>query len=514
MLPQTSQPASLFHRRPATQEHLPSLGRAIEATLSTLDTRSLKRSGRASHLSSSAGGAATTRQQRALLSLSGRIRANQTLKGSLNSSDRRNALRLGRFADDYVLAGVRPGNWVVVSTQSNDLDTFLQVVDGRTGRVLWENDDVVPGNQRSRIGFVVKPGVNYRLRVTSYEADQKGDYTLTTRTLLTALPNDYSPDFGFGLLDAGAAVARATGQTNLDEVEDFGGALWNLDLVRAPEAWAKGYTGKDIVVAVLDTGLDITHPELAPNLWTNPGEIPDNNVDDDRNGLVDDLHGWNFLQGNRDISDGDGHGTHVAGTIAAASNNAGIVGVAPDAKIMPLKVLSEISTTSGRFDANVAQAIRYAANQGAKVINMSIGDFVNSMPETRLALRQARRAGVVAVMAAGNSKQDGMVRPLLPAFYAAQGLGIAAGAIDRAQILADFSNPAGNRPMPFFSAPGVGVRSTVPNNQFAVYDGTSMASPHIAGVVALMRGANPTLTPAQIEQILMETARFDQVVVV
>jgi subtilisin len=249
---------------------------------------------------------------------------------------------------------------------------------------------------------------------------------------------------------------------------------------------------------VVDTGVDYNHEDLKNNIWTNTKEIAGNGIDDDGNGYVDDIQGWNFANNNNNILDKNGHGTHVSGTIAGQRNNYGVTGIAYDAKIMPVKVLN--NSGSGSYSA-IANGIYYAVNNGANVINLSLGgNFSNRSLQT--AIEYASSKGVIVVMAAGN---DGGSQPDYPARYA-KNLGIAVGAVDKNNSLADFSNRAGTNQLAYVTAPGVNVYSTVPNNQYAAYNGTSMATPHVAGVVALMLSANRNLTPEQVRQIITETA--------
>jgi subtilisin family serine protease len=318
-------------------------------------------------------------------------------------------------------------------------------------------------------------------------------------------------DYGYGLVDAAAAVARGIGQARFSQVPDIGGSDWDLDMVKAPEVWAKGYTGQKVVVAVLDTGVDYTHPDLNNNIWVNSNEIAHNGIDDDGNGFVDDVRGWNFVDADsNDPMDYDSHGTHVAGTIAAGNNGFGVTGVAYDAKIMPVRVIGGSDDSSiYKFDANVAAGIRYAVQNGADVLSLSIGSNLSdpAMRQTEAALKYARSAGVVAVMASGNERLTAAaMRPIEPAFYAMRDLGIAVGAVNRRRVVADFSNPAGNRRLDFVVAPGVEIRSTVLNGSYSYYSGTSMATPHVSGTVALMLSANPNLTPSEVESILTSTA--------
>ncbi|MBE9177887.1 S8 family serine peptidase [Oculatella sp. LEGE 06141] len=316
--------------------------------------------------------------------------------------------------------------------------------------------------------------------------------------------------YGYGLVDAAAAVAQSIGLSRFANLADRGGNYWGADLINAPEVWAQGYTGQGIVVAVIDSGIDYTHPDLQSNIWVNRNEIPDNGIDDDSNGFIDDVRGWSFVDtDSNNPMDLDSHGTHVAGTIAAANNGFGVTGIAYDAKIMPIRAIGGKDDRSlAKFDANVAAGIRYAVQNGANVISMSIGSNPGNAPmrQTEAALKYARQVGAIAVMAAGNERRSGTRRPIEPAFYAMKDLGIAVGAVGKNKTVADFSNPAGNKRLDFVVAPGINVESTLPNGLYDRYSGTSMATPHVAGVVALMLSANPNLTPTQVETILTSTS--------
>ncbi|MBD2509133.1 S8 family serine peptidase [Nostoc muscorum FACHB-395] len=308
----------------------------------------------------------------------------------------------------------------------------------------------------------------------------------------------YNSTNGYGLINAAAAVAKATNQNTFADVPDLGGNNWGADLVKAPEVWAQGYTGKGVVVAVIDTGVDYNHEDLKNNIWTNTKEIAGNGIDDDGNGYIDDNYGWNFADQNNNTLDNNGHGTHVSGTIAGENNNYGVTGIAYDAKIMPVKVLNE--SGSGSY-SSISKGIRYAVDNGANVINLSLGG-TSSNRTLESAINYASSKGVIIVMAAGN---DGESEPDYPARYASKS-GIAVGAVDKNNNMADFSNRSGTNQISYVTAPGVKVYSSVPNNQYATYSGTSMATPHVAGVVALMLSANPSLTDAQVRQIVAETS--------
>ncbi|ARI84524.1 S8 family serine peptidase [Microcystis sp. LEGE 00066] len=338
----------------------------------------------------------------------------------------------------------------------------------------------------------------YYIRVYPYSGNT--NYNLAVSATTAPVVPGYSAISGYGLVNAAKAVAGALNQSPFANVPTFGGANdWGVNLVNAPEAWARGYTGQGIVVAVLDTGVDRNHADLAGNIWTNAGEIANDGLDNDGNGYVDDVYGWNFANGNNNTLDGNRHGTHVAGTIAAANNGFGATGVAYNSRIMPVKVLSD--SGSGSY-SGVAQGIRYAVDNGADVINMSLGGG-STDSAVQSALQYASSRGVIVVMAAGN---EGAAQPGYPA-SSATSWGLAVGAVDSSNQMASFSNRAGsNSSMRYVTAPGVQVYSTLPNGGYGFLSGTSMAAPHVAGVVALMLSANPNLTDAQVRQIITTTA--------
>jgi len=286
----------------------------------------------------------------------------------------------------------------------------------------------------------------------------------------------------------------------LPDVPYFGTALdWNVNQVRAPEAWAAGFTGQGIVVAVVDTGVDLNHPDLVNNLWRNLDETPGDGIDNDGNGFVDDVFGWNFADRTNRPQDTNGHGTHVAGTIAAARDRVGSTGLAYQATIMPVRVLGDRGSGSV---LDVAAGIRYAVDNGADIINLSLGGGFSRAID--LALQYAQQHDVFVAIAAGN---DGGGSPSFPAIDSrALGNTISVGANDRAARHATFSDRVGQSGAVQVDAPGVGIFSTLPNGRYGQLSGTSMASPHVAGVAALALSANPSLTAAQLRDVLVGSA--------
>ncbi len=275
--------------------------------------------------------------------------------------------------------------------------------------------------------------------------------------------------------------------------------LWGMIKIEAPAAWDK-YPGGEVTVAVTDTGIDASHPDLDGNLWKNPGEIAGNGVDDDKNGVVDDVNGVNFYDGRSSGNpyDDRGHGTHVAGTIAAESGNGiGVVGVNPRAKILSAKFLG--GSRGGGYTSDAIRAIDYARSMGAKVMNASWGGEDDSK-----ALEEAiARSGMLFVASAGNSGSDNDGgRPAYPASYELDNV-VSVAASDQSDSLARFSN-YGSCSVDL-AAPGKGIVSTVPGGGYKPLDGTSMASPHVAGVAALLAARDLKLTPLELKARLMDS---------
>jgi len=353
--------------------------------------------------------------------------------------------------------------------------------------------NLAPGTYYVQVSSFLGNSTNYNLNLSA---------TSIAELNIATPSGSFNSNYGYGLVNANAAVSSTLNRSNLfPDIPNLGGNNWALDLINAPEVWNQNITGNGIVVAVVDSGVDYTHPDLDDNIWRNAGEIAGNGIDDDRNGYIDDIRGWDFVASDNNPMDldFDGHGTHIAGAIAGERNNFGITGVAYNAKIMPVRVLSAFG--SGEPN-NVAAGIRYAADNGANVINLSLGsEFVPSNVINN-AIQYANNKGSVVVMAAGNS---GVEQPDYPARNADR-WGIAVGSIDINGSMDYDSNRAGSTPLDYVVAPGVDIYSTTPYDTYDTLTGTSMATPQVAGVAALVLNANPTLTPAQVEYILTTTA--------
>lgn len=284
--------------------------------------------------------------------------------------------------------------------------------------------------------------------------------------------------------------------------------LWGLKAINTEAAWDLTL-GENVVVAVIDSGVNRTHPDIQQNIWQNTNEIPNNGIDDDNNGFIDDVYGWSFASNSNNTGDVGGHGTHVAGTVASAVNNTqGIVGVAPGAKILPVKGLSDQGLG---LNADLAASIIYAADMGADVINNSWGGSGRSEAIAD-AMRYAYSQGVTIVSAAGN--ENSPTSQFFPAGYPET---ITVSALDAFSARADFSNWGMKLDV---AAPGVDILSLlssdmntsntdpalIVNGNLLRSNGTSMASPHIAGIAALILSRNPNLSPEQVRYILRNSA--------
>lgn len=291
---------------------------------------------------------------------------------------------------------------------------------------------------------------------------------------------------------------------------------WYLNTIHAPVAWDSTTGSASVIVAVLDTGLDLTHEDIVANLWTNPGEIAGNGKDDDGNGYIDDIHGWDFVGDDADPSpspvsasstEAIDHGTLIAGEIGAVGNNhTGISGVAWNVKIMPVRMLDDQGSGT-EYDA--ANAIKYAVRNGAKVINLSFaGNEAHSALQA--AVKDAYTNGVVVVAAMGNESRDTNITPVYPACMRTTDADWVIGvtATDETDHGTSFTNYGSI--CADVSAPGTDIyglsyhnaHEGYPDSYAGMWNGTSMASPLVAGAAALLFSRFPTLTAGEVRNII------------
>jgi len=282
------------------------------------------------------------------------------------------------------------------------------------------------------------------------------------------------------------------------------GQVYSMGKIDAADAWNLTTGSKSVVVGVVDTGIDYTHPDLAANIWKNPGEIPGNGIDDDHDGFVDDVHGFNFVSNTGNVMDDNGHGTHVAGTIAAVGNNSvGVVGVNWSASLMALKFLD--STGSG-YVSDAVRAINYATMMrktygvNVRVLNNSWGGGGYSAA-LDAAITASNNAGILFVAAAGNNATNNDTTAQYPANYTAANV-ISVAASDQTDKLASFSNYGATTVD--LAAPGVNIYSTLPNNRYGTYSGTSMATPLVSGVAALSWAYKSDATVTDVRNAILQ----------
>ena len=277
--------------------------------------------------------------------------------------------------------------------------------------------------------------------------------------------------------------------------------MWASKTLRLPEVWKISVGNKKTIVADIDTGIDYTHEDLMPTLWRNPKETAGDKKDNDGNGFVDDVIGWDFVSNDNLPFDDGGHGTHTAGIIAAAEHNSvGVAGVSPGVSLMALRFING-KTGSGEL-ANALKCIRYAMDNGATVLNNSWGGNEYSKA-LRDIIELAGKKGITFVAAAGNSQSNNDITPIYPAAYKATNL-IAVASSRRTDEMSGFSNYGFNTV--HLAAPGTGIYSTLPmwtRYRYGMLDGTSMAAPQVTGAAALLKSTWPQLTPAQIKSLLI-----------
>lgn len=300
---------------------------------------------------------------------------------------------------------------------------------------------------------------------------------MSIQAATTSYPND--PDFQnlWGLRNTGQSPFYGTSGSD----------------IHASSAWKATTGSPGVTVAVIDTGVDYSHPDLAPVIWANPAETV-NGIDDDKNGYIDDTRGWNFVSKNNNPMDDHGHGTHCAGTIGAVGNNGiGVAGVTWKCRIMPLKFLN---SQGNGYTSDAISAILYANKMGVPIISNSWGGFQSQ------SLRDAIEASsAVVICAAGNSGANSDTNPVYPAAYPSNTI-ISVAATDYNDKLASFSN-YGTTSVDL-AAPGVRIYSTAPGAGYKYMNGTSMATPFVSGVAALIKSQNPSLTNSQIKSRILD----------
>lgn len=370
-----------------------------------------------------------------------------------------------------------PGLILVQFNEDSD-DTTRELALASVGADVIQEYDIVPGLFHVAVDGAIEPIIAV-LNILPGVEYAEPDFVVHT----FATPNDSFFGSLWGLHNTGQTVNGDPGIADAD--------------IDAPEAWDIITGDPNFIVADIDTGMQYTHPDLDANVWSNPNETT-NGVDDDGNGYIDDIRGWDFYSNDNNPSDGNGHGTHTAGTIMAEGNNGtGVTGVCWRGKIAILQFLGSggSGSTSGAISA-----VQYATNKGFKVSNNSWGGggFSQSLYN---AINASKSVGHIFVAAAGN---DGSSQASYPARYDLDNI-ISVAATDNNDNKASFSQY--NSVSVDLGAPGVNIRSTYSGSSYAYLSGTSMATPHVSGAVALVYQRNPSFTYLQIRQRIFDTVR-------
>ncbi len=415
-------------------------------------------------------------------------------------------LRMERMEDRVMLAAhpatdLGGSGWLALDQQAYDphgiLVRFRDPSSGdQASQASWNTKNLVPGTALER-SFSLVPGLN---------KIQLSDGLTVEEALATYRANPAvlyaEPDYRVHLIDMpdDARLADLWGMNNTGQT---GGTL-DAD-IDAPQAWDVTTGSGSTIVAVIDTGVDYTHEDLAANMWVNTGETPGDGLDNDGNGYVDDVYGYDFANHDADPMDDHNHGTHVAGTIGAVGNNGiGVTGVNWNVQIMAVKFLN--ANGSGTL-SDAVEAIHYSVDMGATISNNSWGDNEEFSQALYDAVAYAGNAGQIFLAGAGNGNALGLGQnndqiPFYPASFDLDNI-ISVAATDSNDARATFSN-YGTTSVDL-AAPGVSILSTTPGNTYSSFSGTSMATPHVAGVAALIQGLHPDWTYRQVIDQLLGT---------
>ena len=354
--------------------------------------------------------------------------------------------------------------------------------------------------------------------------------SLFANTLSGATVVQTFPDIGWQLvkLPAGVSVEQALSQySSLAGVENAQpnyiykltanpndaqfSQLYGMAKINAPAAWETTTGSPNVVVAIIDTGIRYTHEDLAANMWKNAGEIAGNGMDDDGNGYVDDVYGWDFFYNDSDPWDENSHGTHVAGTVGAVGNNAvGVAGVNWNVRLMAIKIYN--NTGFGSTSAMLVNAYNYVRMMKTRGVNIRVtsnsyggcDEACGYDQATKDAIDRLGESDVLNVFAAGNDGRNVETTPFYPASYTSPQI-LSVAASDQNDNRGSFSNFGATSVD--VAAPGVNILSTVnaSNSAYATFTGTSMAAPHVSGAAALLAAANPSLSAASLKATLMNS---------
>lgn len=395
-----------------------------------------------------------------------------------------------------------PGQ-VIVKTKGSLMCGVNDIAKKYGGEVIEKfkfNQSVFKGMQGEMVHMQLPEGMSTAQAMAAMQKDPSIEY---------AVPNTIYHLEAEPAAKPGAAAAQNAKTPEGKVPNDLDSKLWGLNNqgqdngtagcdIGATKAWQTTTglpNGQGPVIAVIDTGVDYNHPDLVNNIWTNPGEIPGNGIDDDGNGVIDDVHGYNARYDNGDPMDKHSHGTHCAGTIAAEGNNGqGVVGVNWNATIMPIKIFGDDGSTDA---ASIIRGINYATTMGARVTSNSWGGG----PANEAIKEAFSKSEALHIMAAGNSSDNNDVTPHFPSSYRLPN-SIAVAATDRNDHMAWFS--CYGKSSVDLAAPGKDIYSTVPGGGYGMKSGTSMATPHVTGAAGLLLANDPSMSNEELKARLLD----------
>lgn len=397
------------------------------------------------------------------------------------------------------LGAYEPGEMILrtkggVSVQSNSVaeDFGVTILDK-----FETSDGLLKSDAGEFLHVKLPPGLSVKEAMTTIAKDERVQFAVPNHTY--GLPEEIQAQEPVSISRKRAQPPNDLGYSKLYGLHNEGqtGGTPDAD-IDAPEAWSlqsgRGQNEGGPLVAIIDTGVDYQHVDLKANMWTNPGEIPGDGIDNDRNGVIDDVHGYDAFSNTGDPMDRQGHGTHVAGTIGAQGDNGeGVVGVSQDANIMAVKIFGDSGRTNA---AAIIRGIQYADKMGVRLANNSWGGGTSN------AGIQAAFANSPAMhlVAAGNDGKNNDLRPSYPANYNLPNI-ISVAATDDQDQLARFSN-YGAREVDL-AAPGVDTFSTIPGNSYGSKSGTSMATPHATGAAAVVVSEFPSISNEELRSRLL-----------
>lgn len=333
--------------------------------------------------------------------------------------------------------------------------------------------------QKAGVLYYRFPGMNY---VVAYHKLDTAYETVRANLLAQGVFQDVTRD----------ALFRQQAVTVADPRR---GEQWALDMINAPTGWSYSVGSPDAMVAVLDTGIQLSHPDLSANLFKNTAEVAGNGLDDDGNGRIDDVNGWNAYDQTPNVNDDNGHGTQMAGIIAAASNKAGIAGLAFASRLIPVKVLNAegVGTSSSIIDG-----INYAVRNRASVINISVTSVMDDAA-VKGAIEFASTFNVTTVAPMGN---DGARLTRFPAAWSRSLPVVAVGATNASDARPNFSNWGDWNTV---TAPGENILTTTIGSSYASVSGTSAAAAYVSGLAALIKAVKPGYTPALVKDAIAQS---------